>query len=132
MADGKIRDGDRRVLRQDLQTAIKAIRIDQPCHGETDLFEFRGHKNRNLHLRFKRPDLVARLNAIAGGAVLKPVGAESVRERRARERRERAAARAPARAREAATGGPLLDDTGPPLREAVALLAGEMAAKYGP
>lgn len=41
--------------------------------GETDYFEFKCFKNRNLHLRFKRPDLVAKLNQIAGGARLKDV-----------------------------------------------------------
>lgn len=39
--------------------------------GETEYFEFRCFKNGNLHLRFKRPDLVARLNQVAGGMRLR-------------------------------------------------------------
>lgn len=35
--------------------------------GETEYFRFRAFKNGNLHLQFKRMDLVDRLNAIAGG-----------------------------------------------------------------
>lgn len=58
----------------ELYSAIRAIPNGQPCHGETEFFEFRGFKNTNLHLRFRRMDLVAKLNAIAGGARLKPVG----------------------------------------------------------
>lgn len=40
--------------------------------GETDYFKFRCYLNGNLHLEFKRLDLVAQLNAIAGGNRLKP------------------------------------------------------------
>ncbi len=37
--------------------------------GETDYFEFRCFANGNLHLKFKRPDLLAELNRVgAGGA----------------------------------------------------------------
>jgi protein-L-isoaspartate O-methyltransferase len=56
----------------ELAQAIKRIPSNQPCHGATPLFEFRGHKNRNLHIKFRRMDLVAKLNAIAGGNRLKP------------------------------------------------------------
>jgi hypothetical protein len=35
--------------------------------GETDYFEFKCFRNCNLHLKFKRMDLVKQLNAIAGG-----------------------------------------------------------------
>lgn len=50
--------------------------IDQtPLHsggrGETRYFRFRCFKNRNLHLEFKRPDLVEKLNQIAGGLNLR-------------------------------------------------------------
>lgn len=34
--------------------------------GETAYFAFKAHHNGNLHLRFKRPELVAQLNALAG------------------------------------------------------------------
>jgi hypothetical protein len=36
--------------------------------GETEYFRFRAHKNGNLHMWFKRADLVERMNAAAGGA----------------------------------------------------------------
>ena len=39
--------------------------------GETDYFRFRCFRNRNLHLEFKRLDLVAKLNAVAGGLRLR-------------------------------------------------------------
>lgn len=55
-----------------LSTAIKAIPVGEPCQGETDLFEFRGWKNQNLHLKMKRMDLVKKLNAAAGGKRLRP------------------------------------------------------------
>jgi hypothetical protein len=59
----------------DIAAAIKTIPNDQPCVGGTPMFEFRGFKNGNLHLKFRRPDLVAKLNAIAGGNRLKPAPA---------------------------------------------------------
>lgn len=40
--------------------------------GETDYFRFRACKNGNLHVEFRRRDLLARFNQIAGGAHLKP------------------------------------------------------------
>jgi hypothetical protein len=43
--------------------------------GETEYFRFRAHKNGNLHLWFKRPDLVKIMNETAGGAhVLRSAG----------------------------------------------------------
>jgi hypothetical protein len=39
--------------------------------GETEYFKFKCFKNQNLHVEFKRLDLVARLNAVAGGARLR-------------------------------------------------------------
>jgi hypothetical protein len=38
--------------------------------GETEFFRFRCFKNGNLHLEFKRMDLIEKLNAIAGGNAL--------------------------------------------------------------
>ncbi len=35
-------------------------------HGETEYFKFKCYMNRNLHLQFKRMDLVEKLNQIAG------------------------------------------------------------------
>ena len=56
--------------RSELEEAIDAA----PWEGraETTYFELRKCRNRNIHLRFKRKDLLAKFNAIAGGAVLKP------------------------------------------------------------
>lgn len=45
---------------------------DADGKGQTEYFAFRCFKNRNLHLRFKRLDLLARFNAIAGGKRLRP------------------------------------------------------------
>jgi hypothetical protein len=39
--------------------------------GETEYFEFRAFLNGNLHLRFKRADLVAKFNKLAGSKTLK-------------------------------------------------------------
>lgn len=59
-----------------LENAIGAISRGQPCVGETDHFRFRGYKKGTLHLEFKKREHVARLNAIAGGARLKPAAKE--------------------------------------------------------
>lgn len=72
LLDGRVRQDTG--YYSDLSQAIKACKGE--CHGGTELFEFRGYKNRNLHLRFKRMDLVKKLNAVAGGARLKPVPEE--------------------------------------------------------
>jgi hypothetical protein len=56
-----------------LSLAIRNIETGQPCEGETDHFRFRGWKKGTLHIEFKNTEHVARLNAIAGGARLKPV-----------------------------------------------------------
>jgi hypothetical protein len=51
---------------------IDAINTSPDGKGETTYFRFSAHKNGNLHLEFKRLDLVARLNQFAGGPNLKP------------------------------------------------------------
>jgi len=56
--------------------------IAQSAEGETDLFEYRACKNTNLHLRFKRLDLLARFNAIAAGKVFRPAETEEQRLKR--------------------------------------------------
>jgi len=43
------------------------IADSQTGNGETPYFKFKCYMNGNLHLEFRRADLVARLNAIAGG-----------------------------------------------------------------
>ena|SRR5439155_23407886 len=45
--------------------------IEAAKDGETDYFRFKCFRNRNLHLEFKRLDLVAKLNAVAGGMRLR-------------------------------------------------------------
>lgn len=59
--------------RSDLANAINLCGADG--RGETRYFRFRCCKNRNLHIEFKRLDLLARLNAIAGGKRLRPAAA---------------------------------------------------------
>lgn len=54
-----------------LRTAIDATRHDVGS-GETDYFAFRCHRNGRLHLRFKRLDLLKKLNQAAGGMRLRP------------------------------------------------------------
>jgi hypothetical protein len=49
-----------------------AIESEPSGCGETELFEFRACKNRNLHLRFKRLDLLKQFNMMAGGKRLRP------------------------------------------------------------
>jgi len=45
---------------------IDAIQSSPDGNGATDFFEFKCFKNGNLHIKFKRQDLVDRLNYIAG------------------------------------------------------------------
>lgn len=65
-------DGKGQIAKQyqsDLQMAIEASTDGK---GETALFRFSVHKNGNMHLEFRRKDLLARFNQIAGGARLRP------------------------------------------------------------
>lgn len=48
----------------------EAIEASPTGVGETFLFRFKCHKNRNLHLQFKDTELLAKFNAVAGGANL--------------------------------------------------------------
>ena len=50
---------------------IDAIETAKDGTGETQYFKFRCFRNRNLHLEFKRLDVVAKLNAVAGGMRLR-------------------------------------------------------------
>lgn len=61
MLDGK---GPGKEYNSLLQIAIEASTTGE---GETEYFRFRCHKNRNLHLWFKRMDLVTEMNKAAGG-----------------------------------------------------------------
>lgn len=56
-------------------TLADAIAASEDGTGETPYFRFKACKNQNLHLEFIRPDLVAKLNAIAGGRNLYAGGA---------------------------------------------------------
>lgn len=49
-----------------------AIKACEGGVGETRYFRFKCFHNRNLHLEFKRADLLAKFNQIAGGANLRP------------------------------------------------------------
>jgi hypothetical protein len=51
---------------------VDAINTSSNGKGESRYFKFEGYLNSNLHLEFKRMDLVERLNAICGGMTLKP------------------------------------------------------------
>lgn len=57
--------------RSPLVDAINTTKITDG-KGETDYFKFKCYQNRNIHLTFKRMDLVAKLNQVASGATLKP------------------------------------------------------------
>lgn len=61
-------DGQGLSAQSDLAAAIEASPTGE---GESKYFAFRCCKNRNMHLRFKRLDLLKRLNEIAGGKRLR-------------------------------------------------------------
>lgn len=50
----------------------RAIEASEDGRGETRYFRFRAFKNHNLHVEFKRLDLVEQLNKVAGALSLKP------------------------------------------------------------
>jgi hypothetical protein len=89
----------------EIETAIKA---SPDGEGETDLFKFRCCRNRNLHLAFRRPDLLARFNAVAGGHRLRPAETDEERLRRevAKARAENERLKRRAAQREGATASP--------------------------
>lgn len=57
--------------RGELGDAIEKATAETNYRGETTYFRFRACKNGNLHLEFKRPDLVKKFNTMAGGRRLK-------------------------------------------------------------
>ena len=67
-------DGRGSVLKSHNGPLYDAITDSPDGTGETEYFKFKCFKNQNLHVEFKRPDLVARLNAVAGGARLRKEG----------------------------------------------------------
>jgi hypothetical protein len=46
--------------------------IETHAVGETTYFHYKCYRNGNLHIEFKRPDLIKRFNTMAGGKRLKP------------------------------------------------------------
>jgi hypothetical protein len=66
-------DGAGNVGKEHFSVLERAIKESGPKGvGETEYFGFRAFKNGNLHLRFKRRDLLGRFNQIAGGKRLRP------------------------------------------------------------
>jgi hypothetical protein len=51
---------------------VDAINTSTTGNGETEYFKFKTFKNGNLHLEFKRMDLIAEINRIGGGGAIKP------------------------------------------------------------
>lgn len=67
-------DGKGEILhtyQSELQTAIEAS-FPNGGRGETPLFSFKCFENGNLHLEFRRLDLLKKFNMIAGGRTLRP------------------------------------------------------------
>lgn len=62
------KSGALKTHRSELDLAIEA---NPDGVGVTEYFSFRCYKNKSLHLKFLRPDLVAKLNAYAGGKNLR-------------------------------------------------------------
>jgi hypothetical protein len=54
----------------ELGDAINAVPVESPA-GRTKYFAFKLYRNGNIHLEFLRPDLVDKLNQIAGGKRLR-------------------------------------------------------------
>ena len=55
-------------------TAIRKAKQDGYSETKTEYFNFKWYNNGNLHIRFRRMDLVDRINQIAGKGLLKPKG----------------------------------------------------------
>lgn len=64
-----------------IETAIGESGVEG--RGETELFEFRACRNGNLHIAFRRLDLLDKLNRMAGGMRLRPAPAASNEQARA-------------------------------------------------
>jgi hypothetical protein len=54
-----------------LYNAVKKAGENHETAGTTEYFEFKAYKNGNLHLKFRRMDLVKKLNAMAANRELK-------------------------------------------------------------
>lgn len=65
-------DGHGQIAKSHFSMLSNALKDSPTGIGETPLFAFRAFKNGNLHLAFRRMDLVAELNRRAGGRNLKP------------------------------------------------------------
>ena len=64
-------DGQGHVAREHYSELHRVMRETRAWSGTTTYYDWRAFKNGSLHLRFKRADLVEKLNLIAGGARLK-------------------------------------------------------------
>lgn len=64
-------DGRGSIAKMNQSALQMAIEASKDGKGETELFRFRAFRNGNLHLEFRRLDLLARFNQIAGGKRLK-------------------------------------------------------------
>lgn len=60
------------VLRDGQPPLLKALADTRTGTGETEYFSFRAFKNGNLHLTFKRQDLLDRLNQVGTGETVLP------------------------------------------------------------
>lgn len=69
-------DGKGSITKTHAGKIADAIRGCENGRGETEYFRFKCYRNRNLHLEFKRLDLLDRFNRIAGGKRLRPAPAE--------------------------------------------------------
>jgi hypothetical protein len=68
-------DGRGQTTKEHYSKLSQAIRTAKPAAvgwvGQTEFFKFKAFKNRSLHLKFVRLDLLARLNQLAGGMRLR-------------------------------------------------------------
>jgi uncharacterized protein DUF4942 len=62
----------RTVLQERSTPLLLALKAAKTGTGETDYFSFRAFKNGNLHLTFKRADLLDRLNQVGTGETVLP------------------------------------------------------------
>lgn len=64
-------DGRGQVAREHYSELYRVMRETRAWSGSTTYYDWKAHKNGNLHLRFRRADLLSRLNQVAGGARLR-------------------------------------------------------------
>lgn len=67
----QVLDGSGSISKSYLGELADAINGSADGNGETAYFKFKCHKNGNIHITFKRLDLVKKMNAIIGKNILK-------------------------------------------------------------